>query len=268
MVSLEFHDTLPHKMQNIWLIKSPATIQEDADMPNINWNAADYKKNFSFVPTYGEAVIGLITKQSGSSVVDLGCGNGPLTEKLAGKGYIVTGVDDSDEMLLLARKEHPKQKFINGNAVTFRLDEKSDVVFSNAVFHWIDEDDQLAMLSNIYCNLKPGGELVCEFGGFGCAETVHGTLEQCFSEYGLEYQRMFYFPTIGQYAPVLEEAGFKIEYAALFDRPTPQNGPDGLANWIRMFVKKPFEGMEESLKEEIISDTVSRLRNWLYQNGS
>lgn len=119
------------------------------------------------------------------------------------------------------------------------------------------------MLSNIYRNLNPGGELVCEFGGFGCAEAVHGTLEQCFSERGLKYQRVFYFPTIGQYAPLLENAGFK----ALFDRPTPQNGSDGLTNWIRMFVKKPFEGMEETFREEIISDAVTRLRNRLHRNG-
>ncbi len=78
---------------------------------------------------------------------------------------------------------------------------------------------------------------------------------------------MFHFPTIGQYAPMLEKAGFKIEYAALFDRPTPQNGADGLANWIRMFVKEPFEKMEKKIKEEIISDAVSRLRDRLYQNG-
>lgn len=243
-------------------------MQEDAAMPNISWNADEYKKNFSFVPAYGEAVIDLITKQPGSSVVDLGCGNGSLTGKIADRGYIVTGIDDSEEMLLLARKEHPDQRFICGNAVTFRLKEKADAIFSNAVFHWIDEKDQPAMLSNICYNLKPGGELVCEFGGFGCAETVHGTLEHCFSEHGLEYQRIFYFPTIGQYAPMLEKAGFKIEYAALFDRPTPQNGPDGLANWIRMFVKKPFEGIEEALREEIISDAVSGLRNRLYQNNS
>lgn len=123
------------------------------------------------------------------------------------------------------------------------------------------------MLSNLYGNLRPGGELVCEFGGSGCAEAVHGALEQCFSERGLKYRRVFYFPTIGQYAPMLEEAGFKIEYAALFDRPTPQNGADGLASWIRMFVKKPFEGMDMAQKEEIISDAVARLRNRLYQNG-
>lgn len=213
-------------------------------------------------------MVGLITKKPGCRVIDLGCGNGSLTARIAGQGYIVTGIDDSEEMLRSARKEHPDLSFLQGNAVSFHLEERADVVFSNAVFHWIDEKDQQAMLTNIYRNLMSGGELVCEFGGSGCAEAVHETLEQCFSERGLVYRRVFYFPTIGQYAPMLEKAGFKIEYAALFDRPTPQNGPDGLANWIRMFVKKPFEGMEKERKEEIISDAVSRLRDRLYQDGT
>lgn len=54
---------------------------------------------------------------------------------------------------------------------------KSRYCFSNAVFHWIGGKNQQAMLSNIYYSLKPGGELVCEFGSSGCVEAVHGTLE-------------------------------------------------------------------------------------------
>lgn len=73
-------------------------------MSNINWNANDYKNGFSFVPEYGESVINLITKEKGSRVIDLGCGNGMLTDKLAEKGYDVTGIDDSVDMLELARK--------------------------------------------------------------------------------------------------------------------------------------------------------------------
>ena len=37
-------------------------------MPNIEWNAEEYQKNFSFVPDYGEAVTELITKPRGSLV--------------------------------------------------------------------------------------------------------------------------------------------------------------------------------------------------------
>ena len=120
------------------------------------------------------------------------------------------------------------------------------------------------MLNNVYDNLKEGGELVCEFGGYGCAESVHSTLEQIFAGHGLKYKRVFYFPTIGQYAPLLEKAGFRVEYAVLFDRPTKQVGDNGLANWINMFVKKPFEGVNEDIKQEIIEETVEKLRAKLY----
>lgn len=102
-------------------------------MSNINWNANDYKNGFSFVPEYGESVINLITKEKGSRVIDLGCGNGMLTDKLAEKGYDVTGIDDSVDMLELARKEYPDYTFVKGNAVDFRFNEKADVIFSNAV---------------------------------------------------------------------------------------------------------------------------------------
>ena len=65
-------------------------------MPNIDWNASDYQKHFSFVPSYGESVMELLTKPEGAFVVDLGCGNGMLTKKLAEKGYHVLGVDDAE----------------------------------------------------------------------------------------------------------------------------------------------------------------------------
>ena len=73
-------------------------------MPNIDWNASDYQKHFSFVPSYGESVMELLTKPEGAFVVDLDCGNGMLTKKLAEKGYHVLGVDDSETMLRLAEK--------------------------------------------------------------------------------------------------------------------------------------------------------------------
>lgn len=236
-------------------------------MSNINWNVSNYKQNFSFVPEYGEAVIDLLTKPNGSSVIDLGCGNGILTQKLFERGYQVVGIDDSAQMIAQARNDYPDIKFMIGNAVDFMVEQKADALFSNAVFHWIDEEKQQKMLCNIYDQLKEDGEFVCEFGGAGCAEHVHNTLEQCFLEYGLAYKRVFYFPTIGQYAPMLEKAGFRIEYAALFDRPTIQKGANGLADWIKMFVKKPFEGIDEKMQNEIIAAAVKHLKNLLYING-
>lgn len=234
---------------------------------NIKWNAQNYKDSFDFVPQYGEDVLRLLTVPAGSRVVDLGCGNGTLTEKLAGLGYHVTGIDASEDMLTLAKEEHPELSFMKGDALTFKLDEKADAVFSNAVFHWIDEADQEKMIANIAEQLRDGGELVCEFGGFGCAEAVHSTLERCFAERGIVYPRTFYFPTVGEYAPILEKCGLRVEFAVLFDRPTEQRSEHGVIDWINMFVTKPFAGMEEKIKDDILREAEEALRDRLWSEG-
>lgn len=230
---------------------------------NITWNAGDYTSSFSFVHQYGEDVLGLIDAVPGGFAVDLGCGNGALTQALASRGYRVLGVDASAQMLGTAQKLHPELPFMQADATTFSLEQKADVIFSNAVFHWIDADKQPLLLSNIARQLAPGGQLVCEFGGYGCAERVHAALERAFAARSLAYPRVFYFPTVGQYAPMMEAAGLRVTYAALFDRPTPQKGPDGLRNWIHMFVKTPFEGIAPHVQEEIIDEAVNALRGEL-----
>lgn len=230
---------------------------------NIKWNSQNYKDSFSFVPQYGEDVMGLITKAPGCTAIDLGCGNGTLTKKLADKGYLVSGIDASEDMLALAHAEYPELTFTYGDAVTFLLSEPVDLIFSNAVFHWVDGEKQDQMIENISHQLKPGGELVCEFGGFGCGEAVHSTLEKCFQKRGLTYPRTFYFPTVGEYAPILEKHSLRVEVALLFDRPTPQKGTDGLIDWINMFVKVPFEGMSTELKAEILEETRDILKSTL-----
>ncbi len=234
---------------------------------NITWDADGYKERFSFVPRYGEDVMNLLTVKEGSRVIDLGCGNGVLSKTLSEKGYAVTGVDASESMIALARKTYPQLRFLVSDAMEFQLEEKADAIFSNAVFHWIDGKNQDRLVGNVAAQLKPGGELVCEFGGYGCAEAVHSTLEKCFEERGLQYPRTFYFPTIGEYAPILERHGLRVEYALLFDRPTVQQSEDGLTDWINMFVKAPFEGMEPDLKESILQEANVKLESVLHRNG-
>ena len=234
---------------------------------NIDWNAKGYQKDFAFVPKYGEAVLDLIDAVPGALAVDLGCGNGGLTGKLIERGYRVVGVDASAPMLALAKERYPDTTFLQADACTFQLPEQADVIFSNAVLHWIDAAKQNELIANIASQLKPGGQLVCEFGGKGCAETVHAALEKIFAAHGLTYRRTFYVPTVGEYAPMLERHGLQVRAALLFDRPTPQQTEDGLADWIRMFDKAPFAGVSEELQETIIREAVETLRPVLYHDG-
>ncbi|MCC8097020.1 MAG: class I SAM-dependent methyltransferase [Eubacterium sp.] len=232
---------------------------------NIKWNAAEYKAGFSFVHKYGEDLLELFSLPEGSYVCDLGCGQGELTSKLREKGYKTIGVDASEDMLKAAAEAYPDIDFKYGNALDFKLPQKADGIFSNAVFHWIDKNLQEQLVKNIADNLRDGGELVCEFGGKGCAEKVHSTLAKIFKKRGMEYKFEFYFPTIGEYAQLLEKYVLKVVYASLFDRPTPQ--PQGLSGWIEMFDKKPFEGICQETKREIINEAEKALKPLLYSEG-
>ena len=230
-----------------------------------NWDSENYTANFGFVGNYGKDVTALITAPRGSKVIDLGCGNGVLTALFNENGYDTLGIDSSFDMLKKARELHPDINFLQADACSFTLDEKADVIFSNAVFHWISDHE--ALVKNISSNLKIGGELVFEFGGKGCAETVHHALAEAFAWYGYEYENRFNFRSVGEFAPILERYGFRVEYAVLFDRPTVQNGEDGLKNWINMFAVDAFGGVNDSDKNKIIDDAVEICRPKLCKDG-
>ena len=232
---------------------------------NIKWDADKYTKDFSFVHQYGNDVAELIDCEKGSTLIDLGCGNGALTKAPQERGYRVTGMDSSEELLGIARGKYPEIPFIRADATDFSVEEAVDVIFSNAVFHWIDREKQADMLACVYNALKEKGQFVFEFGGHGNNALIHGALREVFSEHGYEYRMPFYFPTIGEYAALVEQAGFQVRYAVLFDRPTELKGSDGLKEWIQMFVKIPFTTVDDEEREEIICQAVERLRNTLYR---
>lgn len=234
---------------------------------NIKWDADRYTKDFSFVHQYGNDVAELIDCGKGCTLIDLGCGNGALTKALCEKGFRATGMDSSEELLGIARGKYPEIPFIRADATDFSVEEAVDVIFSNAVFHWIDRERQSDMLACVHRALKGKGQFVFEFGGHGNNALIHGALAEVFSEHGIAYRMPFYFPAIGEYAAMVEQAGFLVRYAVLFDRPTELKGSDGLRDWIRMFVKTPFAAVEDAEREEVISQSVERLKGSLYREG-
>ncbi len=233
---------------------------------NQKWNVGNYDKDFKFVSEYTKDLIGMIDKEGVNLVLDLGCGTGEHLKQLSEFGNVI-GLDMDEEMLTKALKKNPEVDLVLADATNFELDEKVDVVFSSAVFHWIDKKDQLKMLKAINQNLNSGGQLVFEMGGYGNNDLIHATFKELFEEFGYEYIKPFYFPTIGEYANLLEEAGFKVTYAVLFDRFTPLKGPDGLKNWIKMFLNNPFEIVSEEDREDLIDKGVKKLKVHLFRNG-
>lgn len=123
------------------------------------------------------------------------------------------------------------------------------------------------MLRCVCRALKPGGQFVFEMGGKGNNALIHGSLRRAFERRGLEYRFPFYFPTIGEYTSLMEKAGFLVRTALLFDRKTKLDGADGLYDWIKMFVKAPFQEIDAAESEQIIRESVEELRPKLCEDG-
>jgi SAM-dependent methyltransferase len=102
------------------------------------WSAEGYAANAHFVPALGQPVLDLLRPQPGERILDLGCGDGALTEKLVALGAQVVGVDNSEEMIAAARRRGLDARVADATGLIF--ENEFDAVFSNAVLHWIKDD--------------------------------------------------------------------------------------------------------------------------------
>jgi SAM-dependent methyltransferase len=66
----------------------------------------------------------------GARLLDLCCGTGQLAAALDQRGYIVTGVDNSEQMLRYARRNAPAVEFIRADARSFNLQTSFDAIVS------------------------------------------------------------------------------------------------------------------------------------------
>lgn len=237
-------------------------------LPPHTWNADLYDSKHHFVADYGEQLIELLAPKPGESILDLGCGTGHLARKIAAFGARVVGVDNSPDMIQLACQNYPDLTFIQAEGSDYCPDEPFDAIFSNAALHWMPDAERVAAC--MWNALKPGGRLVAEFGSRGNIRIILTGINQALQAYGyylLQAAPPWYFPALGEYASLLEKQGFRVVYAADFDRPTPLEGEDGLRNWLAMFGGSFFQLIPADQTGEIIADIETRLRPMLYRDG-
>ena len=199
------------------------------------WDAGLYDAAHAFVHQLGAGVVDLLAPQPGDRILDLGCGTGPLTKRIADAGADVVGVDASPAMVAQARASYPGLSFDVADATTMAFDRPFDAVFSNAVLHWVRPPARA--IERMAAALRPGGRLVLEMGGRGNVAAVLAAIAAAGRDVGVDlsdHLDVNYFPALGEYTGLLEAGGFAIELAMLFDRPTPL-GAGGLGDWARMF---------------------------------
>ena len=201
------------------------------------WSAADYAQNAGFVPALGAAALALLDPKPGEFVIDIGCGDGVLTEQIARAGAKVIGLDASADMIEAARARG-LDAFV-ADCQILDLDRQVDrfgqfdAAFSNAALHWML--DPVAVARGVFKLLRPGGRFVGEMGGEGNLAILRQGLRDELTErgYSLPAEDPQWYASPADFEGIYRAAGFIGIEAGLVTRQTPL--PAGITGWIKTF---------------------------------
>ncbi len=232
------------------------------------WDAELYDEKHSFVWKMAAGLLELLDAKQGERILDVGCGTGHLTAKIAANGAQVTGIDQSSDMIQEARTAYPALRFEVMDARELSLPEKFDAVFSNATLHWIKEPERA--VAGISRTLRPGGRFVAEFGGKGNIAGLVAAVERAWPKVVPQkpLANPWYYPSLAEYANLLEKHRLEVTYGLLFDRPTPlEDGERGLRNWLEMFGGAITESLPKDQKESLLEGIQREALPALYRDG-
>ena len=137
----------------------------------MTWDAGTYERVADPQAAWADEIIARSGIKHGDVVLDAGCGGGRVTKKLLELTPNVIAVDADANMVEKARESLPESVPVyHQDLLELSVDQKVDVVFSCAVFHWITDHELL--FERLRAALKPGGRLVAQCGGYGNIQNV------------------------------------------------------------------------------------------------
>lgn len=211
------------------------------------WDAEAYARNTAHHRTHDDAFLRSIQLTDDMDLVDVGCGVGDFTGRLAQfvRRGSVMGIDPSDDLISRARHAAPPNaSFVTGSAqsLTAVVDRESvHGVVSRAALHWIPESDHPQVLDEMHAVLRPGGFLRLEFGGAGNIAPTVAILADVALRHGAP-SMPWYFPEAGDYRRLLEQADFDMHDG--FVRLDHQRRPfdqQGFTGWLESQVLNAYE---------------------------
>jgi len=217
------------------------------------WDPVAYGKDGAFVHELAGGALEWLAPQPGEQILDLGCGDGQLTQRIAASGAIVTAIDASPDMVAATRARGiPADE---GSAESLPYPDRAfDAVFSNAVLHWVRGQDE--MMTQVRRVLRPGGRFVAEMGGHGNIAAIRVAFAAVlarheFAELG---ERGNYYPTPEAYSRRFERRGFHVDRIIHFPRPTPL-GEGGMQGWLRTFCRGALQALPEQFRDTVVDET-------------
>jgi trans-aconitate methyltransferase len=224
------------------------------------WDPQQYARNARFVSDLGESVVELLAPKPGERVLDLGCGDGALTEKIVETGCIVVAADASPEQVAAARERGLDARVENAESLSYS--DEFDAVFSNAALHWVKNQD--ATLAGVCRALKPGGRFVGEFGGAGNVRAIQSALYDSLASRGFDPASVdpWFFPTVEQYEGLLTGHGFVVDSLELFPRPTLL--PGDIGGWLDTMAQPFLAVVTNDDRRAVIDEVREALRSELH----
>jgi trans-aconitate 2-methyltransferase len=212
------------------------------------WDAETYHKVSDIQESWAIELLEKIKISESEIVMDAGCGTGRVTKIIAnkvkrGKVYAV----DLDENMIINAKKNLKDLsnivFVKSDLSDVKLPEKIDLVFSNAVIHWILDHKKL--FTNFWDVLKPGGKLLIQCGGKGNLDTIPNVLEKVrmtkrFDHYFKNWKIPWNFASSADTIKILNEIGFKDIQANLVEKKTKFGNFQEYILFMKTVVMKPY----------------------------
>ncbi len=220
------------------------------------WNPQSYARNARFVSDLGAPLLALLAAKPGETILDLGCGDGALTEKIAAAGCKVYGCDASLSQVRAARQGAANVFVMDGQQLG--LKRRFDAVFTNAALHWMKQAGRV--VEGVANCLKPGGHFVGEFGGNGNVETIRQALHGALQKRAIDPWDVdpWYYPSPAEYEALLTRHGFMVDYIESIPRPTQL--PGDIFGWLEVFAQPFSKAVAESRRQELLDEVREELR--------
>ena len=237
-------------------------------MNTYSWNAKDYERNSQAQQKWARELIAHLNLTGVEDILDLGCGDGKVTAEIAqlvGDGSVV-GIDNSRQMIELAKEkysqnQHPNLSFQVMDASDLSFEGCFDVVFSNAVLHWVKNHQPV--IQGLYKSLKVGGKILLRMGGKGDAEGILSVMDELkasnkWAQYFTEFEFPFTFQGDDDYQVLLKEAGFSITRVELIPKDMTHDGKSGMDGWIRTTWLPYTERIPKEKRDVFIEEVSSK----------